>query len=159
VIEIDLQDFLRSGALGPVQVGMTRDQVRHELGEPDATGGASRQYRTPSIWFYGSLELIFERSGPELVSIHLDGFDVPSGCNRIVLDPWCIRGAMPLEEAETALGLAGIGFSRHPWRATPNGTLVVTQSNVEMGFILEEEEFGSPAGLFFIMKSGIFTNQ
>lgn len=43
-----------------INLGMTREQVKALLGEPDAYGGTSRKYKTPSIYKYGIYELTFE---------------------------------------------------------------------------------------------------
>jgi hypothetical protein len=42
-----------------VKIGMTREEVRAALGEPDATGATSRKYPIPAIWKYGEVELHF----------------------------------------------------------------------------------------------------
>ncbi len=38
---------------------MHRDDVIAMFGEPDATGGTSRKYPTPSVFKYGNIELYF----------------------------------------------------------------------------------------------------
>lgn len=43
--------------LAKVTLGMSRERVVAALGEPDAAGGTSRKYRTPSIYKYGQIEL------------------------------------------------------------------------------------------------------
>ncbi len=50
-------------ALDPFLIGLTRDQVRAKLGEPDAVGGGGRRRREPTIWLYGSVEVCFSRGG------------------------------------------------------------------------------------------------
>ncbi len=58
-----LQQCLHSGDFNGVTLGMTRDQVRAVLGEPDDTGGTSRKQRIPSVWKYGEVELHFDTVG------------------------------------------------------------------------------------------------
>jgi hypothetical protein len=41
---------------GRIRLGMTREEVRSLLGDPDDTGGASRKYKHPCIWKYGDVE-------------------------------------------------------------------------------------------------------
>jgi hypothetical protein len=61
---IYLSEFLQSGRLNGLQVGMTQEQVLQTLGEPEDVGGTSRKYRKPSVWKYGNLELFFNRTPP-----------------------------------------------------------------------------------------------
>ncbi len=53
------ESFRVSGDICPVRLGMTRDELKALLGEPDAVGGTSRKHRTPSIWKYDELEFHF----------------------------------------------------------------------------------------------------
>lgn len=159
MVAISLQEFLLTGVLGPVHLGMTREQVRHALGEPDALGGTSRKYRTPTIWKYGTIELLYHPGNPHLQTIYMDGFEVPNGGSRMQLDSWVIRGGLSVEEVEAALAAAAIDYTRRPWRTTSEGILLVTLAGVEMGFLLEEEAYSPSPGLFFILKSMRVPNQ
>ena len=64
-----LVEFLKTGQLGKLHCGMSKDEVRELLGEPEAVSPQGN----PQIWKYGSLELTFYRSSeaesPWLVSI------------------------------------------------------------------------------------------
>lgn len=44
-------------------LGLTREEVRARLGEPDDKGSTSRRQREPTIWLYGSWEVAFDREG------------------------------------------------------------------------------------------------
>ena len=68
-----LQKCLHSGDFASVRLGMTREEVRARLGEPDDTGGALRKQRIPLVWKYGEVELHFQPSG-ELFLIYWDDF-------------------------------------------------------------------------------------
>lgn len=46
--------------LGKVVLGMSRQEAITALGRPDAEGGTSRKYRTPTIYKYGDIELWFK---------------------------------------------------------------------------------------------------
>lgn len=52
------------------KLGITREQLRALLGEPDAKGGTSRKYPRPAIWKYGTTEYHF--AGEELALIFED---------------------------------------------------------------------------------------
>lgn len=49
--------------MSKVQVGMTREEVKQILGEPDDFGGVSRKYRTPRVYKYGDIQYFF---GPQV---------------------------------------------------------------------------------------------
>jgi hypothetical protein len=154
---ISLQIFLRTGTLGPIHLGMSRDEVRGRLGEPDAMGGTSRQYRTPSLWKYGDIELIYGRHYADPLSgILMDGFELPVGGPQLALDPWILRGGMSLEEAGDHLRVAGIAYSREPWPAYDDGVSLVTAGHVQIGFLLNQEDYAPPPGLFYISRSTVF---
>jgi hypothetical protein len=53
-------DDTLANILTNVRLGMTRDEVVAVIGEPDAKGGTSRKYPTPSIYKYGDIELHFQ---------------------------------------------------------------------------------------------------
>lgn len=59
-----LLEFLRDGRrLDPVEFGMTADEVRRRLGDPDDVSARAK----PTIWQYGGLQLAFgaaERGAP-----------------------------------------------------------------------------------------------
>jgi len=52
---VDESEILRK-----VRKGMSREDVKEALGEPEAEGGTSRKYKTPSIYKYGNIQLFFE---------------------------------------------------------------------------------------------------
>lgn len=51
--------FSRTGDICPLRLGMTRDELKAVLGEPDDVGGTSRRWRTPAIYKYADLEFHF----------------------------------------------------------------------------------------------------
>jgi hypothetical protein len=69
----------RTGDICPVHLGMSRDQVRAILGEPDDTGGTSRRHPTPSIWKYDRVEFHFERPD-SLALIFMEDHDIVRLC-------------------------------------------------------------------------------
>ena len=62
---IRLQSLAKTGKLGRVSITMHADRVKELLGEPDYTGGGSRNYPWENIWRYGDLELGFDASSRE----------------------------------------------------------------------------------------------
>jgi len=58
-------EFLKSGQVGELSIGMTRESVQHILGPPDDTSVKKR----PEVWKYGSCELSFHRISDGLSGI------------------------------------------------------------------------------------------
>jgi hypothetical protein len=77
--------FRTTGDICPVRLGMTRDQLKATLGEPDDVGGTSRKQRTPLIWKYDELEFHFEHgSDGSLWLIYSEVDNVPAISIRVV---------------------------------------------------------------------------
>ena len=70
--------FRLTGDICPLRLGMSRDEIKTLLGQPDDTSTPSRKYRTPSILKYGDVEFHFGL-GPEgrLQLIYLERDGVP----------------------------------------------------------------------------------
>src|SRR2546426_4137523 len=52
-----VKEFLTTGNLGGVHLGMSAEELRALLGEPEATGFQ----READIWKYGALQLVFRK--------------------------------------------------------------------------------------------------
>jgi hypothetical protein len=102
-MRISLERFLRTGQFGALTSGMSSDQIRALLGEPDAVGCASEKHRHPTCWLYGSVELHFRHQHAyDLVSIFWDAAEkgpvrLPAHC--IVAD-WTLASGMARPEVE-----------------------------------------------------------
>ena len=53
------ETFQTTGDICPIRLGITRDELKAILGEPDDLGGTSRKQVTPLIWKYDELEFHF----------------------------------------------------------------------------------------------------
>lgn len=51
--------FRQTGDICPLRLGMSRDELKAVLGEPDDVGGTSRKWRTPAIFKYADVEFHF----------------------------------------------------------------------------------------------------
>ena len=72
-MRVSLKEFLNTGQLDDLRVGMPPEQVVQLLGDPDMLGGTSRKYHRHSIYKYGSLELHFARELPfSCVGIYIE---------------------------------------------------------------------------------------
>jgi hypothetical protein len=60
---ISFQDFLKTGALGPISLGMKMIDVARELGAPDSWITEHAE-TIPPYWIYGKLEISFDEDPP-----------------------------------------------------------------------------------------------
>jgi hypothetical protein len=151
VVRVSLEEFLRTGVFGPVEFGITGDEILAALGAPDGVF-TRRRSRRPTGFEYGDVELyLMSAKDNRLCAVYLDHFGVPQGNELLCLDPWWLRGGMPRPEAEAGLRRAGISFT--PTEIPdPSMDGIVTASGVTLGFIREDEEYSPPAGLYNIYR-------
>ena len=67
--------YERTGAIIPVQLGMTRDNLRGLFGEPDATAQGFRRRPLMGIWRFGQIEFHFDADG-RLYQIYMEDEDL-----------------------------------------------------------------------------------
>ena len=129
LITASLEDFARTGLLGPLALGRTRLDISNALGPPSdwATGQAVNR---SAVWKYGDVEVYFGPDDDRVSLIHFDWFTVPTGGPTLTLQPWVIRVGLPLAELEVALGAAGVGFECQPDAANPGCVKLVTAAAV-----------------------------
>ncbi|MCP3999052.1 MAG: hypothetical protein GY722_28915 [bacterium] len=68
-LKILLAEAIRSGELGPVRLGMTKEEVRRALGAPDDVMRPSRRRRESPCWLYGDVEVYFPFDLDRLVDV------------------------------------------------------------------------------------------
>lgn len=132
---LDLDEFLRTGRLLPVQMGMLRSQIVQLLGPPPAS--------SPRIDRYGDLQLFYRQQ--QLTMIYLDDFERPTGTERVQLKSSGLRGRMSKASLldffeRTQIGVLDLAGSQP--------AALVTRAGVKIGFEPAEELFalwlGSP---------------
>jgi hypothetical protein len=141
-VNVSLLEFLRTGQLGPVRLGMDREALRAALGEPELTGGTSRKYPRPSIWKYGSMEFFFPPQGEGLWMIFTDDFPLAGGAG-LHLEPGWLRGGLSLAEARAHLDAAGLPYTLG--EPAFDAVKLTLGSGVVLHFSLEPESEGLAA--------------
>jgi hypothetical protein len=141
---VNLRDFARDGALGPICLGMTRDRVRDLIGPPDAWMGDG-PVETSLIWKYGDVELHF--GGGDIWLIHFDdGRQTWSGNQQLLIDPWILQQGLRLSSLENALRGAEISFEVKP-DINPGCVRVVTEAGVSFLVCTKRTENTDKLGL------------
>jgi hypothetical protein len=145
MIDASLLEFAKTGQLGPLHAGMTRDELAQQLGLPETWSAPSRREHA-SIWKYGDVEFHFQ--GHRVFLIFCDHGSLTSGGATLRLDPWIIRVGMDRSSFECELSRIGIEFDVREPPALADQRRVVTRSGANFGFIDESgDEFDAP-GLF-----------
>jgi hypothetical protein len=80
---LSLPDFLRTGELGPIHLGMTRTAILGTLGKPGDWSIAENRAGLPEIFKYGDIEFYFLGDEDVLTGLHADTFDA---LTRVLLD-------------------------------------------------------------------------
>lgn len=108
---VSLKEFLRTGRLGRISLGMHENEVTAIIGKSDSLGVTSRKYPRPSLWVYGDIELIYEYDTRLLTLILINFWEPkpPSG-GTIDLDPWIIKGGLQPDELIPLLEQEGITY-------------------------------------------------
>lgn len=114
MIEISLQDFVRTGRFGPVALGQSRADIAAALGDSDNMSAPTRKRRVPQVWKYGDFEFHFHEHSDALAMIFIDHFNVPRSGKSVAIDPWIIRRDVPFNVLSKAL--AELGLTRETVR-------------------------------------------
>jgi hypothetical protein len=130
-MKANLKDFIRDGAFGPIQVGMSRADVEEHLGAPEDWEAKARGYQKADIWKYDSIEFYFEDDA--LWMIFLDDFDAPAG-EHIELDSWIINGQLTRAQAEEHLAAEGISHRKEAFPYNENGVHLVAGTGTVLAF-------------------------
>lgn len=108
----NLKEFLQTLKLGEIHLDQHEDEVASILGKPDYVGGTSREYRRPSLWKYGDIEMYLDHETREVNSIVINLWkpEYPNGGYAIQLDPWIIKGGLRPDEFMRQLDKNGIDY-------------------------------------------------
>jgi hypothetical protein len=73
-VTASLIEFAATGALGELRPGLTEDEVRELLGEPDDVSLPPAE-----VWLYGSVEVSFREGAVVLIAVELATPNAPGG--------------------------------------------------------------------------------
>jgi len=136
-VTASLPDFLRTGALGPIRLGFSRQEVHLALGNPDDWQNVTEPGQLPDIYKYGDIEFHFDRD--RLWLLHSDSFDTLHGGAAIQFDPWIARRGTPLTEALGQLTAHDIAHRRIEWPHEEDVTVIETDAGVQLHFAADAD--------------------
>ncbi|WP_417396992.1 hypothetical protein [Gimesia chilikensis] len=136
---MSLEEFFRTGVLGEISLGMSRESVSSLLGSPDLWGPSNaKNVETATIWKYGDIEFYFSRAN-RLFQIFSDDFEIPTGGKTLHIDPWVIHDKMLADTLKAALDAVEIPYSLCDVPALPGVIEIVTAGNVRAMCRIERE--------------------
>lgn len=110
-VRTSLKDFLMSGRLGAIALGMTQQEVRGLLGAPEAT--SLPDLEPAVIWKYGSLEVTFlPEEGLHLIALELN--DAPRLPSALTIEGYMPTPRTSLQEFKDYLHANGISCHHYP---------------------------------------------
>lgn len=140
-VAASLAQFLRSGNLGPIHLGMARTTVLDMLGKPDDWSTDATPAGLPAIFKYGDIECYFDSDDDTLVCLRADNFEVLSGGAAVHLDAWTLQYGTAQHEVEAQLTAQGIDYRpAHPRNHPPEVTFLKTGGGVVLGFDLRSDD-------------------
>ena len=139
-VAISLKEWVRTARFGPVAPGMPFAVLREHFGEPDDVSVARTKYHEPSIWKYGDVEFYLDPDEGTLASILIHDFSVPSGGPRLRLDPWILRGGLPLDVLTSVLREAQIPYGEVPAVHYNPLLYIKTDPDLKLIFVSENQE-------------------
>ena len=132
-----MQDFLRTGAFGPIRLGISRRHLRGHLGEPEDWGPTPRAKHNAGIWKYGDIEFHF--NGDVLWLIFADNVEKMQGGRAIDLDPWVLDGGALVGHILESLAAAYIPYQPMPWALDDATERFLGGAGVELLFLDETQ--------------------
>jgi len=154
-VSVWMQDFLRTGAFGPIRLGLSRRRLRGHLGEPEDWGPAPRAKHNASIWKYGDIEFHFHFREDSLVGIFADGVEELRGGGSLDLDPWVLNGAALEEQVLEELAAANISCQRIPWAHDDATERFRVGAGVQLLFLDERQHLFDSDGVSPLARPGM----
>jgi hypothetical protein len=128
-----VDEFLKTGRIGPISCEMSTDEIQQVLGKPEHFGNSKHS----SIWKYGSLQLFFSRPAKEdpvllgTIGLYFHGPDeqLPS---VLALTGWVPTGSTTYDEFLKHVADEGIAVSEES--ASGPSQYLLLESSVRVTF-------------------------
>jgi hypothetical protein len=129
-----LRDFVASGSLGSIELGMNQRRIEEILGSPPVLSAPDGSVAFARIWKYGSIELHFLERDDRLSLIFSDDFVDFRGGGGLELDAWILRPGLERRVAEEQLSSAAITYQIRPYPYADESDELVTGAGVSLLF-------------------------
>jgi hypothetical protein len=144
MLTISLKEFILTGKFGPVETGMTMEQVTTLLGIPDAV----QEYQVSTAFSYGRYEFFFDPEKENMLYaiqndhlMHTAAYSQETGFenSRFFIDTWILQQGKNITKKQiiALLGEAHISFS---YEMMAGMEILKLQSGVTLDFDLAREQ-------------------
>ena len=144
MIHASMLELARTGDLGSLRSGMTREELRELLGAPPVWGTQQAEDRA-DIWRYGDIEYHFDNLAVSF--IFSDHENLTDGGPTLKIDPWVVRRGLSRTEFQFMLAKQNIHFTVARPQYDDSQCHVTTDSGVVFSFVDEPDEEWDESGL------------
>jgi hypothetical protein len=141
---ISIRGLLHTGAFAELPFGISRDQFLDRLGETKDVIFDSRRNRIPTLLRYGNVEFFVTADSNIFYGFlwkpYNDHNEVPTGTDRLRIDPWILRRGVSRKTIEHELKKENISFGSSV-RSDGVRSLSLA-SRVDLNFWTEDDEEG-----------------
>ncbi len=146
MIEISLLEFAKTGKIGPIYLGLSRNKVHSILGDPPLWGTQDRM-NIATIWRYEDIEIYFIDDVVDM--IFSDHEDLNNGGVCINIDPWIISRGLDRLEFESELTAQGLSYISNQWKNDSSQMLVIVNEVSLFSFCDKPEDEWDTKGLCY----------
>jgi hypothetical protein len=143
-IEIGILDFIKTGRFDYVKIGQSKEWILNNFPDPDDIGMGDT-ISNAKIWFYGNIELHFEKN--ELCLIFCENIARLDGGAHLKLNKWILddTNSLTLLNFIEKLNIERIDFSKTTEKYDFEYVrLNILSSNVQLTFTDEENNSKNP---------------
>jgi hypothetical protein len=143
-IDIDILDFFKTGKFDYLKLGHSKEWILNNFPDPDDFG-MGENLMTAEIWFYGNIELLFDKN--ELFLIHTENIKDLDGGQFLNLEKWILEepNKLTLSYFIKNLNIQRVDFSKKTEKLDSEYIrLHISGSNVTLTFLDEENTVIDP---------------
>ncbi len=97
-IHISLREFILEGKFDYVEIGQSKEWLKHNFLDPDDWGPGDKPFEQVTVWRFGNIEFHF--AGGELTMIFMDYLPILDGGPSLTIDKWLLRDSEPMTLAQ-----------------------------------------------------------
>jgi hypothetical protein len=136
-LEVSLVEFIQTGALGQVEVGMNQEMVEAIVGPPSRWVESSHDQMKVFVWHYGDISLTFENE--ILEAITMGDFEIPAVGNSIIMSGSILTNCLTLSQIAHELDEEFMTYGIESHLRSKNQLSLVVEGGATLTFKTEYE--------------------